>query len=112
MMAEEYTDFPIELHVENDLGDDQEKTLYIEAEERLRKLAKNHTDITGASVDIKQPAQERETPYIYEATVTVYMRPNNIAATEKDSDVEVALRGALKATERQVRDKREQLRNY
>lgn len=110
-MVREYVDFPIEMHIEPELGDDLEKRLYIDAEDHLKKLAKHHTDITGAAVDITQPAQSRETPYIYEATVVVYARPKNIAATEKHGDVGTALRGALKAAERQIRDKREQLRH-
>lgn len=111
-MVEEYTDFPIEFHVEPEIGDDIEKALYVEAEDRLRKLAKNHTDITGAAVDVTQPAEGRETPYIYKVNVVVYARPSTIAAVEKHMEVDVALRGALKAAERQIRDKRDQLRNY
>ncbi|NDJ86248.1 MAG: hypothetical protein GYB66_10210 [Chloroflexi bacterium] len=111
-MVEEYTDFPIEFHVEPVLDDDTEKTLYVEAEDQLRKLAKNHTDITGAAIDITQPAEDRETPYVYEASVVIYTRPNNIAAVEKNGDVGAALRGALKAAARQVRDKRDRLRNH
>lgn len=111
-MVEEYKDFPIEFHVDPELGDDTEKTLYVEAETELRKLAKNHTDITGAAIDITRPAEDRETAYIYEVNVVIYMRPKNIAAVEKSQDAAGALRGALKAAGRQVRDKREQLRNY
>jgi len=111
-MPEEYTDFPIEFHVEPELGDDAEKRLYIDSEDSLRKLAKNHTDITGASINITQPAEDRETPYIYEATVTLYSRPSYVAATEKNAEVAAALRGALKAVGRQIRDKREKLRDH
>ncbi len=111
-MPEEYTDYPIEFHVEPDIGDDQEKALYIEAENSLRKLSQNHTDITGVAINIKQPAQGRETPYVYEANVVLYARPNNIVAVEKHGEIQAALRGALKAAERQIRDKRERLRDY
>jgi ribosome-associated translation inhibitor RaiA len=111
-MANEFTDFPIEFHVEPDLDDDTEKTLFVEAEDQMRKLAKNHTDITKVSVDITQPAEDRETPYIYQAKVVIYARPTTMAAEEKNKDVSAALRGALKAAARQIRDKRERLRNY
>lgn len=112
MSNEEFTDFPIEMHVSPALGDDAEKKLYVEVEDSLRKLAKNHTDITGAMINIQQPAADRETAYIYQAKVVIYARPSTIAATEKDGDVAAALRGALQAAERQVREKRERLRDY
>lgn len=111
-MAEEYTDFPIEFHVDPEVDDDTEKTLYVEAEDRLRKLAANHTDITGAAIDITQPAEQRETDFIFEASIVVYTRPNNVAAVEKHSDMQTALRAAVKEVERQIRDKRDRLRKY
>lgn len=50
------------------------------------------------------------TPNRYEATVVVYKRPNNLAATEKAETPERALKGALSAAERQVRESRDKLR--
>jgi hypothetical protein len=41
--------------------------------------------------------------------VVVYIRPENIAAVEKAESVEAALKGALAAIERQVREHRERL---
>jgi len=79
-------------------------------EDRLSELRKGHTDITGAAATLEQPAQGRETPYIFEANVVVYMRPKNINATEKHEQPEIALKGALDAMERQVRQQREKLR--
>ncbi len=103
------TDFPIEFHTEGIETDAQEAELLDYIEQALRDLAKGHTDITGASIDIKLPAQGRETNYIYEATVALDVRPDRIAATEKHPVAYQALKGALKAAQRQVRDKRERL---
>ena len=50
-----------------------------------------------------------ESSYQYEATVVVYARPENIAATEKEDNPTTALKGALSAVERQVRQKRDKL---
>jgi ribosome-associated translation inhibitor RaiA len=50
------------------------------------------------------------TPHCYEATVVVFKRPDNVAATERAETPEGALKGALSAVERQVRELREKLR--
>lgn len=76
--------------------------------EQLLELAQDHTDIIGASVAVERPAH-RETPFIYQARIVVYMRPDNVVGTEKGDSPETALRGALRAVERQVRKKREKL---
>lgn len=102
-------EIPIEFHVEPDMPD---LHLYVQAEERIRDLAKGHQDITGASIDIRQPAQNRTTPYIHEATVVVYMRPENLATTEKSETMEGALNGALDAMERRIRKQRERLKDH
>ena len=103
----EYTDFPIEFH--NDVQD-SDINFYIEIEDRLRALARGHTDITGANVTLESIA-ERQTPF-FEANIVVYVRPNNIAAVEKADDPFKALQGALDAVERQVREQREKLRKH
>jgi ribosome-associated translation inhibitor RaiA len=72
-------------------------------------LAEGHDDLIGAAVSIEEPARGENT-YLYEATVVAYTRPNNIAGTEKAEQPIQALRGALDAVERQVREKREKLR--
>lgn len=86
-----------------------ESELEVEAERRLRELAADRTDMIGASVAVEQPA-EAETPYIYQARIVVYIKPENIAAVEKGETVETALKGALDAVERQVRERRDMLR--
>lgn len=101
-------DFTIEFN--SNINDDQaEASLFAEADNRLRKLAGSHDDMIGASVNIRMNAKT-ETPTFYEATAVAYIRPENLAATEKADNPDQALDGALDALERQVRQKRERLR--
>lgn len=81
-----------------------------QAENRLRKLTKGHSDLTGALVSVEE-VTEGATPHGYDATVVVYKRPSNLAATEKSDSPDGALKGALSAVERQVRESRDKLRN-
>ncbi|MEO8393284.1 MAG: HPF/RaiA family ribosome-associated protein [Chloroflexota bacterium] len=104
--------FPVEFNNEVDDVRKSENEYYTLAVERLSKLAENHTDISGAVVNFKQPAQGRETAHIYEVTIVVYMGPKTIAATETGEQFRATLDGALDAAERQVREHREQQRNY
>jgi ribosome-associated translation inhibitor RaiA len=101
-------DFTIEFNSDVTEGS-TEAELFTEADERLRDLAAGHDDLTGAAVTLRTPAHG-EAPPVYEATVVVYARPENIAATEKTPDLNAALKGALDAVERQVREKRDKLR--
>jgi hypothetical protein len=102
-------DFTFEFHTGiPDLRDAFESELRAEAERQLLALAEGHTDLVGASVVLEQPAQA-ESAYLYQARVVVYGRPDQIAAVEKDETLEGALRGALDAVERQVRERREKL---
>ena len=96
--------------IEN-LGERTEEQLRAEAEERLRKLLAGHTDITGAAVALEQPAV-RESAYVIRARVVAYTRPENIAGVATAENPILALKEALSAVERQVREKRERLRNY
>jgi hypothetical protein len=88
---------------------DTDDALRMEADRRLRALTEGHTDITGASVAIEELTGEA-TPNWYEVRVAVYMRPDNLASVEKAETVEGALKGALTAAERQVRQVRDKLR--
>lgn len=103
-------DFTIEFNSE-DLSEAVEEALFAEADRRLRKLAEGHTDLTGAAINVRQPAKG-QTAYLHEATVVVYCRPENIAATEKQENAMPALKGALSAVERQVREKRTRLKKH
>lgn len=103
-------DFTLELSSRG-LSDEAEDTLFAESDRRLRALAKGHTDIVGAAVSVKEPAL-KEGPPLYEVTVVTYVRPSNIAATEKADSPMMALKGALNAVERQVREKRKRLKKH
>jgi ribosome-associated translation inhibitor RaiA len=100
-------DFTIEFNSELE-NESLEDDLFTEADDRLRKLARGHDDLIGSAVNLRKPAHGHTTR-LFEATVVVYVRPENIAATEKADNPETALKGALDAVERQVRKKREKL---
>jgi ribosome-associated translation inhibitor RaiA len=104
--------FPIEFNNEIDDVKKSENDIYTLAVDRLSKLAEGHNDISGAVVNLKQPAKEHQTSYINEVTIVVYMGSDNIAATEKGEQFQATLNGALDAVERQVRERRTQQRNY
>lgn len=107
MSTQDFT-FEFVNEVEN-LGEALDERLYTEAETRLRKLQKGHTDLIGASVSLEQPAKA-QTDFIYRARVAVYIRPENIAASAQAADPVGALKQALDGVERQVRERREKLR--
>jgi ribosome-associated translation inhibitor RaiA len=102
----EFTDFPIEFY--NEINDDP--ALYDEADARLRRLAKDHTDMVGAMVTIRP--SDKGSDHDINATVTVYTSPNYLNATVESRQAHGALKGALDAIERQVREMREKLRGY
>lgn len=103
-------DFTFEFvnEVEN-LGEAVDERLYTEADTRLRKLQKGHTDLVGAAVSIEQPAKA-QTDFVYRARVVVYIRPENVAAAAQAAEPLAALKQALSGIERQVRERREKLR--
>lgn len=103
----EFTDFPIEFYNETGVLSDE---LQAEAEDRIRKLAKGHHDIVGAMVKLTQPSHNRDNAY--EATVTLYMRPEYVAASQEGAVPLSTLKQALDQVERQARAQRERLRNY
>ncbi|MCI0396551.1 MAG: hypothetical protein L0332_19560 [Chloroflexi bacterium] len=106
-MNELDSDFTLELNAEG-VGETTEAELFDEADRRLRQLAKGNNDMTGAAITIRQPAHG-ETPYLYEAKVVVYARPEAIVATGQKDHATTALKEALGAVERQVRNRREKL---
>jgi ribosome-associated translation inhibitor RaiA len=111
-MKMDKANFPIEFNNEIDDVKKSENEFYTLAVDRLSKLAEGHNDISGAAVNLKQPAKEHQTSYIYEVTIVVYMGSNHIAATEKGEQFQATLDGALDAVERQVHERRNQQRNY
>ncbi len=93
-----------------DIGDLEEK-LRDEAETRLLKLAKGHTDLTGASVIVENIDSTAQTPYWYRVRVVAYTRPKYIDGTKEADTAIAAMKGALDSVERQVREERERLRD-
>jgi ribosome-associated translation inhibitor RaiA len=83
--------------------------LRTEALNRLLELAEGHDDIIGASVSVEELSGQT-TPHQYEVRVVAFVRPDNITAVEKADTARGALKGALSAVERQVRESREKLR--
>jgi ribosome-associated translation inhibitor RaiA len=102
----DFTEFPIEYHTDVPVLPEK---LQDEIERRLLDLAGDRTDLKGASVAVSQPA-ERDIPFIYQARILVYMRPDEVIATETEETLEGAIKGALNAVERQVREKRKKLK--
>lgn len=100
------TDFSFEFLSEIDQPDEP---LRVEAEQRLRDLTEDHTDIIGASVAVEELTGS-ETPHRFQARIVVYMRPSNLVAVEKAENATTALQQTLNTVERQVRERREQLR--
>lgn len=99
-------DFSFEFHSE---VPNLDLDLQVEAEQRLRALAKGHTDLTGADIAL-EPIAQAEFPFKFRARVVVYIRPNYLAASEQAETPSGALKGALEAIERQIREQRERLR--
>jgi ribosome-associated translation inhibitor RaiA len=85
-----------------------EEELMLEADSRLRELADDRRDMIGASVAVEKEV-EAETAYVFRARVVAYIKPDNIVAVEKESSAMEALKAALEAVERQVREHRENI---
>ena len=108
----ENANFSIEFNNEVDDVKKSENEFYTLAVDRINILAEGHNDISGGMVNFKKPAKEHQTAYIYEITIVLYMGSDHISATEKGELFQSTLDGALDAVERQVRERREQQRNY
>ena len=101
------SDFPIEIHSESDdfTQDLQDKTL-----SRLQEIKGDHSDIVGASVNVREIARG-EDPRV-EFKVVAYARPDRFVASEKSHNIRTAMKGALDALERQIREKRAKLKEH
>lgn len=100
------TAFPVEFHSDTDgfTSELREKTLH-----RLQELRADHTDLVGAAVTVEDIAKGDE-PFRFQFKVVAYMRPDRVVASEKADNVRSAMKGALSALERQVREKRRKLK--
>ena len=99
-------EFSFEFHSEIP---DPDEALRAEAKRQLLSLTEGHDDLVGAAVTMEELTGET-TPHRYQAAIVVFKRPDNVAATEKAETPEGALKGALSAVERQVRELRDRLR--
>ncbi len=101
-------EFPIELHADTEgfTEDLQRKT-----RQRLLDLKGDHTDMVSATVTVDEIAK-RQRPFRYEFKVILHMRPDRIVASEKSDNVRSAMKGALSALERQVRERRAKLKEH
>ncbi len=88
---------------------DPDNELRGEAEARLRGLAAEKRDLVGASVAVDQPARG-EKPHVFRARVVVFIRGPDLVAVEKGPSAYSALKGALDAAERRVRERRRRRR--
>lgn len=103
-------DFPFDFEFYNETAlPDAE--YYETAYSQITAAAEGHHDIVGAAVSLKELSGD-ETPHAYQATVALYVRSNNIAATEIMPAAMDAMQAALDQATQQVRDMREKLRNY
>jgi len=84
---------------------------YDTAYTQIMDAAEGHSDITGASISLEELSSD-ETPHAYQARVVLYVRPNNLVATELTPSALDSLQNALDAVIKQVRKKREQLSNH
>ena len=103
-------DFPFdfEFYNETNLPDAE---FYEMAYNQITEVAEGHDDIVGASVSLEELSGE-ETPHAYQARVVLYVRPSHISSTEKMPSALDALQNALEDAIKQVREKRDKLRNY
>ena len=106
----ETSEFPFDFEFLNQTNL-QDEDLYALAYEEITGITEGHTDIVGASVSIEE-LSSGTTPHAFKVRVVIYIRPENIAATEVKPSALEALQQALKAAIRQVREKRDRLRNY
>jgi hypothetical protein len=95
-------DFHIEYFLEVPEIDEAHK---IETNDRLNTLANDHNDLIGASVTVEEIAGV-DNPFIYQARIVAYIKPENITVVVKRETPETALVEALSTLEQRVRDAR------
>jgi ribosome-associated translation inhibitor RaiA len=80
------------------------------AEKRLRELGDGRKDIVGAAVSVRKMEGNQDVSRQHQARVVVYMKPDNKAAREKHKTAEQALKNAVDAVIRQVREHWDKMR--
>jgi ribosomal subunit interface protein len=103
MDSQSYT---FEFHFDPEVGDTEDLREMVL--QRLDRLAKGHTDFVDASI-VVETESKAETPHAFRARIVLHVRPNRIVGQETAEEPVVALRAALQAVERQLREKRAEL---
>jgi ribosomal subunit interface protein len=98
--------YTYEFHFDPEVGDtDDLREMVLQ---QLDRLAKGHTDFVDASIAVEVESKS-ETLHAFRARIVLHVRPNRIVGQETAEEPVVALRGALDAVERQLREKRAEL---
>jgi len=82
-----------------------EEEYRVEAEGRLFALTEGWNDFIGAAITIEEIAGV-ESPFIYQARIVAYIRPENIAVIAKRETPATALNEALSTMEDRIREER------
>ncbi|MDX2162492.1 MAG: HPF/RaiA family ribosome-associated protein [bacterium] len=106
-MADELI-FTVEFHDELEGG--LPDAIREQALDGLRKAARGVDDISHALVNIKKPAQKRDTAYLYEITVRLWMDGEDVVATETGEILDGTLRNVMDVIDRQVKKQRDRKR--
>ena len=102
----------LDFHIDFNLNvPDLPESLEIESSERIQALNKDRQDLIGALISLDEIAGVKD-PFLYEARIVAYKKPENIAVSAKENSPEAALKQALSALERTVREDRNQRRSY
>lgn len=101
------TDFEYEFQTDLPYLSDKERE---KTERRLRELGEGHKDVVGAAVTVRKVEGHQNVARQHQARVVVYMKPENKAAVEKDETADQALKKAVDAVVRQVRDHWDKMR--
>lgn len=101
----EEVNFTVEFHDEIEGGLPAHITQQVY--EGLRKASRGRDDISHALVNVKMPAQKRETQVVYEVTVRLYMDGNDVVATEFGQTLEGTVGAAFDVIDRQVKKQRD-----
>lgn len=101
-------DFPIEIRSHSEGFSEKMRTKTLR---RLADLKGDHTDMVSAAVTIEEVAKGEEA-FLYEFKVIAHMRPDPVVAVKKADTVEAAMKAALDALERQVRERRDKLKEH
>lgn len=97
--------FAMDFH--SDFEDKREEyQLYVQAENKLRKLTEGYTDIRRVAVNISRPTVEQRESGLYKVRVVAYMKPDALAAVNKGRNPTRTLKHALDSLENQVQARR------